>query len=148
MFKAILRPKILSNKFTDIFDVAKYSINLEIKKIKISILLLYFKLIIKNRDKGKLIDKMISLYKEKNHNFLVAAKIENRAYEILNLKKVRKQINYQYLSNKSLKEDKLVILLTGLCTIININDLLNDSWRYKNIDFFEVSDINSIKSEL
>ena len=88
---------------------------------------------------------MISLYKEKNHNFLVAAKIENRAYEILNSKKLRKNINYQYLLPKGLKEDKLVILLTGLCTIININDLLNDSWRYKNINFFEVSDITKNK---
>ena len=146
-YKAILRPKILSNKFTDIFDVAKYSINLEIKKIKNINFVAIFQIDYPNRDR-KLIDKMISLYKEKNHNFLVAAKIENRAYEILNLKKVRKQINYQYLVPKSLKEDKLVILLTGLCTIININDLLNDSWRYKNINFFEVSDINSIKSEL
>ena len=41
---------------------------------------------------------MISLYKEKNHNFLVAAKIENRAYEILNSKKLRKNINYQYFA--------------------------------------------------
>lgn len=146
-FKAILRPKILSNKFTDIFDVAKYSINLDIKKIKNINFVAIFQIDYPNRDR-KLIDKMISLYKEKNHNFLVAAKIENRAYEILNSKKLRKNINYQYLLPKGLKEDKLVILLTGLCTIININDLLNDSWRYKNINYFEVSDINSIKSEL
>ncbi len=146
-FKAILRPQILSNKFTDIFDVAKYSINIDFKNIKNINFVTILQIDYPNRDK-KLIDKMISLYLEKNHNFLVAAKIENRAYEILNSKKVKKQINYQYLVPKSLKEDKLVILLTGLCTIIDINDLLNDSWRYKNIDYFEVSDINSIKSIL
>ena len=146
-FKAILRPQILSNKFTDIFDVAKYSININFKNIKNINFVTILQIDYPNRDK-KLIDKMISLYLEKNHNFLVAAKVENRAYEILNSKKVRKQINNQYLVPKSLKEDKLVILLTGLCTIIDVNDLLNDSWRYKNIDYFEVSEINSIKSVL
>jgi len=88
---------------------------------------------------------MISFYNKKKQNSLVAAKIENRAYEIFKSKNTKKYINFQNLIPKDLKDNKLVILLTGLCTIININDLLNDSWRYKEINYFEVNDFSSIK---
>jgi len=36
--------------------------------------------------------------------------------------------------------------LTGLCTLINFRNLINDSWRYENINYYEVNDVYSIKS--
>jgi len=143
-FKAIFRPKILSNKFTDIFDVAKYSVNKEFNSIKDANFVALFQIDYPYRNKG-IIDNMISSYIKKNHNSLVAAKIEKRAFEVFKSKKTKKHINYQNLIPKSLKEDKLIILLTGLCTIINLNDLLNDSWRYKDINYYEVNDFSSVK---
>lgn len=146
-YKSILRPKILSNKFTDIFDVAKYSLNKEFKHIQDANFVAIFQIDYPNRNK-RLIQDMLKSFLKKNNNSLVAAKIEKRAFEVLKSKKTKKHINYLNLIPKSLKEDKLVILLTGLCTIININDLLNDSWRYKDIDYFEVNDLSSIKINL
>jgi len=143
-FKAVLRPKILSNKFTDIFDVAKYSLNKEFKLINDANFVAILQIDYPNRNK-ELIETMISFYNKKKQNSLVAAKIENRAYEIFKSKNTKKYINFQNLIPKDLKDNKLVILLTGLCTIININDLLNDSWRYKEINYFEVNDFSSIK---
>ena len=55
-------------------------------------------------------------------------------------------MSHKNLAPKSLKEDKLVILLTGLCTLINFRNLINDSWRYENINYYEVNDVYSIKA--
>ncbi len=144
-FNSTLRPKILSNSFTDIFDVAKYTIKKNSKNLKNLGFVLIVQTDYPNRD-DKLLLKMITKYKKNNFNSLVAAKIERRSYEVYKTKGSKKQLSYLNLIPQNLKDDKLIIFLTGLGTIIDIDRILNDSWRYSNIDYFEVSDIYSIKS--
>ena len=66
---------------------------------------------------NKIISKMINYFIQKQLNSLVAAKMRKRSFEIFNSNKSRKHISYKNLAPKSLKEDKLIILLTGLCYI-------------------------------
>ena len=92
---------------------------------------------------NKIISKMINYFIQKQLNFWLQ---KIGSFEIFNSNKSRKHISYKNLAPKSLKEDKLIILLTGLCTLINFRNLINDSWRYENINYFEVDDVHSIKA--
>ena len=142
---AFYRPKNLSNRFTDIFEVAKQTLAKKINLLNKIDFVILLQIDYPNRT-AKLISNMINLFIKKKFNSLVAAKIEKRSFEILTSSKTRKHINYRTLAPKGLKEDKLIILLTGLCSIINLRNLINDSWRYENINYFEVDDVYSFKS--
>ena len=145
MIATSFRPKNLSNKFTDIFEVAKFTIKNKLHLLKKIDFVILLQIDYPNRN-TKIINKMINHFIKKQLNSLVAAKIEKRSFEIFNSNKSRKHISHKNLAPKSLKEDKLVILLTGLCTLINFRNLINDSWRYENINYYEVNDVYSIKS--
>ena len=143
-FNAILRPKILINNYTDIFDVAKHTINDDIKSFKSIDFVLILQIDYPNRN-SFILKKLISLYKKSIYNAVVSAKIESRSYKILKSKNSKIQRNQANLIPQNLKEDKLVIYLTGLGTIIEINSLLNETWRNNPIDYLEVDEIYSIK---
>lgn len=142
---ASFRPQNLSSKYVDIFEVAKYTLKNKLHLLKKIDFVILMQIDYPNRN-NKIISKMINYFIQKQLNSLVAAKIEKRSFEIFNSNKSRKHISYKNLAPKSLKEDKLIILLTGLCTLINFRNLINDSWRYENINYFEVDDVHSIKA--
>ena len=96
------RPKNLSNKFTDIFEVAKNSLQKNITRLKKLDFVIICQIDYPNR-KINTINNMIKSFLKKGESALIAAKIEKRSYETFQSGKSRKHISYKNLISKSLK---------------------------------------------